>query len=68
MVYENRFGLVRIILRLDAETATKVKENHESLKVSRFPIGPFWYQFYFDDSFYKKSEVKWIFERSRIFT
>ena len=67
MIYENRFGLVRVILRLDDDTAKDLSKIHPNIIRSKFPMGFFWYQVYLDDTFYKKSEITWLLDRSRIF-
>lgn len=68
MLYENRFGLVRVIVRLNNAEISKIKRKHKYITPSKFPFGFFWYQLYIDSSFYKKSQIAELFANSREFT
>jgi len=57
LVYENSFGLVRVVIRTEREVFEKNFANHLSFTKARFPIGKYWYQFYLDKSFDSKEEL-----------
>lgn len=57
MVYQNRFGLVRVIVKLNKEYGDNLAQKHEKFVKSAFPITNDWYQFYLDDSFTSLDEL-----------
>jgi len=64
LIYENRFGLVRIILRLSSDDFEKLKVGHENFNFSPFPKNDTWYQLYLDNSFTDKQQILDIFNSS----
>ena len=58
LVFENSFGLVRVVIRIDKKTFEDNFANHLSFTKARFPIGKDWYQFYLDRSFESEEELK----------
>ncbi len=58
LVFENSFGLVRVVIRIDKKTFEDNFANHLSFTKARFPIGKDWYQFYLDRSFQSEDELK----------
>lgn len=58
LVYENSFGLVRVVIRIDKKTFEDTFAKHLSFTKARFPIGKDWYQFYLDRSFESEDELK----------
>ena len=58
MVYENRFGLVRVIVKLEKEYGDELVRKHIKFVKSAFPATNNWYQFYLDESFTSTDELK----------
>jgi len=58
LVYENSFGLVRVVIRIDKKTFEDNFPHHISFTKARFPIGKDWYQFYLDRTFESEEELK----------
>lgn len=58
MVYENRFGLVRVLVKLDKEVGDELVKLHHNFTKASFPITSNWYQFYLDDTFSYIDELK----------
>lgn len=67
MIYENRFGLLRCVVKLENNYAKIIAKRHINFHKAKFPIGANWFEFYFDNSFTSKSEVLDIFTQSRLF-
>jgi len=56
LMYE-RFNVIKLTLRLDAETAGKIAAEHTAFRIALFPKGEFWYDLIVDSSFVSKREV-----------
>ena len=61
LVYENSFGLVRVVVRINKDVFCEHCEEHKLFTKAKFPIGKDWYQFYLDDSFNSEHQLKEIF-------
>jgi len=61
LVYENSFGLVRVVVRINKDVFCEHCGEHKLFTKAKFPIGKDWYQFYLDDSFNSEHQLKEIF-------
>jgi len=61
LVYENSFGLVRVVVRINKDVFCEHCGEHKLFTKAKFPIGKDWYQFYLDDSFASEYQLKEIF-------
>ncbi len=64
MVYENRFGLVRVLVKLEKEVGDELVNLHANFTKASFPITSNWYQFYLDETFSSIDELKDIVNKS----
>jgi len=57
LIFENRFGLLRLILKIEEKDYETIKESHYRISPSNFPKGGMWYTLYLDETFSSLEEL-----------
>lgn len=57
MIFENRFKLVRLVLKLSKDEYDEVKNQHSNISKAKFPVTGSWYNLYLDNSFVSEEEL-----------